>query len=143
FLVEPRGGNIVYTVFKELDFATSLVNGPYAKTKLGDAFRQSWSLNKPGEIALSEFGEYLPSYNDQGAFLGTPIFDGGKKIGVLVVQVPIDKINSVMTAEGKWKERGLGDTGETYLVSGADGTQRSVARLAVENIEAYAQSVSD
>jgi methyl-accepting chemotaxis protein len=141
FLVEPRNGQIVYTVFKELDFATSLVNGPYAKTKLGDAFRQSWALTKPGDVALSEFGEYLPSYNDQAAFLGTPIFDGGKKIGVLVVQVPIDKINSVMTAEGKWKERGLGDTGETFLVSAADGTPRSVARLAVENIGAYAQSV--
>ncbi len=48
-----------------------------------------------------------------------------------------------MTHEGKWKERGLGDTGETYLVSAADGTPRSVARLAVEDIEAYAKSVSD
>jgi methyl-accepting chemotaxis protein len=143
FLVEPRNGTIVYTVFKELDFATSLVNGPYAKTKLGDAFRQSWSLTRPGEIALSEFGEYLPSYNDQAAFLGTPIFDGGRKIGVLVVQVPIDKINSVMTDEGKWKDRGLGNTGETYLVSAADGTPRSVARLAIEDIAAYSKSVGD
>jgi len=143
FLVEPRNGIIVYTQFKELDFATSLVNGPYAKTRLADAFRQSWSLDRPGQIAMSEFGEYLPSYNDQAAFLGTPIFDGGKKIGVLIVQVPIDKINSVMTDEGKWKERGLGDTGETYLVSAADGTPRSVARLAVEDIAAYARSVGD
>jgi len=143
FLIEPRGGNIVYTVFKELDFATSLVNGPYARTRLGDAFRLSWALDKPGMVALSEFGEYLPSYNDQAAFLGTPIFDGGKKIGVLVVQVPIDKINSVMTHEGKWKERGLGLTGETYLVSAADGTPRSIARLAAEDIGAYAKSVGD
>src|SRR6185436_7941897 len=143
FLVDPRNGNIVYTVFKELDFATSLVSGPYAKTRLGDAFRASWALDKPGLISLSEFGEYLPSYNDQAAFLGTPIFDGGKKIGVLVVQVPIDKINSVMTHEAKWKERGLGDSGETYLVSGADGTPRSIARLAAEDIEGYAQSVGD
>src|SRR4051812_42865294 len=143
FLVEPRNGTIVYTVFKELDFATSLVNGPYSKTKLGDAYRQAWALDKPGTVALSEFGEYLPSYNDQAAFLGTPIFDGGKKIGVLVVQVPIDKINSVMTHEGKWKERGLGDTGETYLVSAADGTPRSIARQAVEDIAGYAKSVSD
>jgi methyl-accepting chemotaxis protein len=143
FLVEPRNGTVVYTQFKELDFATSLVNGPYSKTRLGDAFRQSWALNHPGEIALSEFGEYLPSYNDQAAFLGTPIFDQGKKIGVLIVQVPIDKINSVMTAEGKWKERGLGDTGETYLVSAADGTPRSIARAAVEDIAAYSKSVRD
>ncbi len=142
FLVEPRNGNIVYTVFKELDFATSLVSGPYANTRLGDAFRKTWSLDRPGQVALSEFGEYLPSYNDQAAFLGTPIFEGGRKIGVLVVQVPIDKINSVMTHEGKWKERGLGDSGETYLVSAADGTARSVARQAVENIDAYAKSVT-
>jgi methyl-accepting chemotaxis protein len=143
FLVEPRNGTIVYTQFKELDFATSLVSGPYAKTRLGDAFRQSWSLDRPGQIALSEFGEYLPSYNDQAAFLGTPIFDNGKKIGVLIVQVPIDKINSVMTGEARWKDRGLGDTGETYLVSAADGTPRSVARLAIEDINAYAKSVGD
>lgn len=143
FLVEPRNGTVVYTQFKELDFATSLVNGPYAKTKLGDAFRQTWNLDKPGLVALSEFGEYLPSYNDQAAFLGTPIFDGGKKIGVLLVQVPIDKINSVMTHEGKWKERGLGDSGETYLVSAADGTSRSIARGAVENLAAYTKSVKD
>jgi methyl-accepting chemotaxis protein len=143
FLIDARNGNIVYTVFKELDFATSLNSGPFAKTRLGDAFRQSWALNAPGQVALSEFGEYLPSYNDQAAFLGTPIFDGGRKIGVLVVQVSIDKINSVMTSEGKWKERGFGDSGETYLVSAADGTPRSIARLAVENLPAYAQSVRD
>lgn len=141
FLIEPRNGTIVYTVFKELDFGTSLVSGPFMRSRLGDAFRQTWALDKPGMVALSEFGEYLPSYNDQAAFLGTPIFDGNRKIGVLVVQVPIDKINSVMTHEGQWKERGLGDTGETYLVSVADGTPRSVARLAVEDIDAYAQSV--
>jgi methyl-accepting chemotaxis protein len=141
FLVEPEDGTIVYTVFKELDFATSLVDGPYARTRLGDAFRKTWALDKPGMVALSEFGEYLPSYNDHAAFLGTPIFDGGRKIGVLLVQVPIDKINSVMTHEGQWAERGLGNTGETYLVSSADGTPRSVARGAVEDIDAYAKAV--
>src|SRR3982751_1985887 len=137
FLIEPRNGTIVYTQSKQLDFATSLVNGPYTRTRLGDAFRATWALDRPGMVALSEFGEYLPSYNDQAAFLGTPVFDAGKKIGVLIVQVPIDKMNSVMTEEGKWKERGFGETGETYLVSAADGTPRSVARLAVENINAY------
>jgi methyl-accepting chemotaxis protein len=141
FLIEPDNGTIVYTVFKELDFATSLRTGPFARTRLADAFRQAWTLDQPGMIALSEFGEYLPSYNDQAAFMSTPIFEGTRKIGVLVVQVPIDKINSVMTDEGKWLDRGLGATGETYLVSSADGTPRSVARQAVEDIDAYARSV--
>ncbi|HET9864593.1 MAG TPA: methyl-accepting chemotaxis protein [Steroidobacteraceae bacterium] len=143
YLVDPRTGNIVYTASKQLDFATSLISGPYSKTRLADAFRQTWALDRAGQVALSEFGEYLPSYNDQAAFLGTPIFDNGKKIGVLLVQVPIDKINAVMTSDGKWKEQGLGDTGETYLVSAADGTPRSIARQAVEDLNAYAKSVGD
>jgi methyl-accepting chemotaxis protein len=143
YLVDPRTGNIVYTSSKQLDFATSLVSGPYSKTRLADAFRQTWALERAGQVALSEFGEYLPSYNDQAAFLGTPVFDSGKKIGVLIVQVPIDKINAVMTSDGKWKEQGLGDTGETYLVSAADGTPRSIARQAVEDIGSYAKSVGD
>ena len=39
FLVQPETGKVVYTVFKELDYATSLIDGPYAHTGLGEAFR--------------------------------------------------------------------------------------------------------
>ena len=32
FLVDPQSGHIVYSVFKEIDFATSLLDGPYKDT---------------------------------------------------------------------------------------------------------------
>lgn len=35
FLVEPTTGHIVYSVFKEVDYATSLLTGPYANTGIG------------------------------------------------------------------------------------------------------------
>ena len=41
------------------DFATSLVNGPYARTRLGDAFRQSWSLDRPGQIDFTGIAELI------------------------------------------------------------------------------------
>jgi methyl-accepting chemotaxis protein len=34
FLVDVQSGDIVYTVFKELDFSTSLKDGPYSKTNI-------------------------------------------------------------------------------------------------------------
>ena len=37
-------------------------------------------------------------------------------MGVLLFQMPIDKINAVMTSNSDWKNVGLGDSGETYLV---------------------------
>ena len=43
FLVDIDSGTVVYTVFKELDFATSLKNGSYADTGLGQAFQAARS----------------------------------------------------------------------------------------------------
>ncbi len=40
FLVDGKSGDIVYSVFKELDFATSLRDGPYAQTSFGRSFRK-------------------------------------------------------------------------------------------------------
>ncbi len=41
FLVDIDSGNIVYSVFKELDFATSLIDGPYSNTNFASAFNQA------------------------------------------------------------------------------------------------------
>ncbi len=40
FLVEPDSGDIAYSVFKELDFTTSLKDGSFANTNIGRVFRE-------------------------------------------------------------------------------------------------------
>ncbi len=132
FLVEPEQGRIVYTVFKELDFATSLRDGAYAQTGLGEVFRRALAL---GESAASESGNtgadtsgfamvdyqpYLPSYEAPAAFIGAPIIGPERRVvGVLIFQLPLDRITAVMSDRA-----GLGETGESYL-AGADGLLRS------------------
>lgn len=141
FLADLETGNIVYTYFKELDFTTSLLNGPYAKTLLGEAFRASRDATSPDFVYLSDFAPYLPSYEDQAAFMSTPIFDGNRKVGVLLVQVPIDQINKTMTFDRKWKDAGLGESGEIYLV-GSDSTPRSISRFLIEAKDDYLASLA-
>jgi methyl-accepting chemotaxis protein len=136
FIVDPNTGFIVYTYFKELDFGTSLDNGPYAKTALGKAFAASRKAASPDKVWLSDFEKYLPSYNDQAGFMSVPIFDGANQVAVLVIQVPIDQINKVMTFDKKWGNVGLGKTGQSFLV-GQDSTLRSISREAVDNLNDY------
>ena len=50
--------------------------------------------------------------------------------------MPIDRINAVMTYEGKWAESGLGASGETYLV-GSDLKMRSMSRFLIEDQNGY------
>ncbi len=123
FLVHPETGKIVYSVFKELDFATSLIDGPYAGTNFAEAFRKANAAITADTVVFTDFKQYFPSYEAPAGFVASPIFRDGQKLGVLIFQFPIDNLNAIM------KERaGMGETGETYLV-GSDLLMRSDSYL--------------
>lgn len=136
FLVDHVTGDIVYSVFKELDYTTSLIDGPYADSGIGQAFRAANSASNNEFIRLTDFAPYVPSYNAPASFIATPIFAKNKKVGVLILQMPVDNINAVMTHNQKWKDSGLGDSGESYLV-GSDFTMRSNGRFLLEDKTQY------
>ena len=57
-------------------------------------------------------------------------------LGVIVFQLPLDRINAVTTGGGNWTKAGLGESGETYLVAG-DGSMRSESRFLLENLPGF------
>jgi len=136
FLIDAEDGRIVYSVFKEIDFATSLLTGPYKDTNLAQAFNAARQASGPDFVGLVDFEPYIPSYNAPAAFIATPVFDNDKMIGVLAFQMPVDRINDIMTSHQAWKDVGLGDSGETYLV-GDDKLLRNQSRFLIEDRENY------
>nr|AAB50497.1 DcrH [Nitratidesulfovibrio vulgaris str. Hildenborough] len=133
FIIDAASGVIVYTVFKEKDYATSLLTGPYRDTGLGAVFREAVENGRKGRrdaVSISDFAPYEPSYNAPAAFIAAPVFDDrGTCQAVLAFQMPVDNIDRIMTSNGRWQEVGLGTTGETYLV-GPDMHPRSKLRAA-------------
>ncbi|RVU36584.1 methyl-accepting chemotaxis protein [Hwanghaeella grinnelliae] len=120
-------GNVVYTVYKELDYATNVVNGKYKDTDLGNAFRAARDNPSEGFQAFFDFKPYAPSAGAPASFISTPIIEDGQPVGVLVFQMPIDRINQILSAE-----TGLGETGRVFLV-GQDKLLRNNSRFATEN----------
>ncbi|MEN0110175.1 MAG: methyl-accepting chemotaxis protein [Planctomycetota bacterium] len=125
FLIDDASGDIVYSVFKELDYSTSLRNGPYADTNFARAFLAATNLPK-GETSFVDFEAYSPSYEAPASFIATPVFDGDQRLGVAVFQMPVDRIKAIMASHD-----GMGDSGESLLV-GPDFRTRSDSRLAPE-----------
>jgi len=136
FLVDADSGDIVYSVYKELDYSTSLIDGPYANSGIGQAFKQANAATQSDAVALIDFAPYAPSYEDPAAFIASPIYDGAKKVGILIFQMPVDRLNEIMTYDLKWADVGLGESGETYLVA-ADKTMRSMGRFLIDDKPAY------
>ena len=142
FLVDHETGDIIYSVFKEVDFGTSLLNGPYRDSNLAQAFVAAREAATPGFTKLVDFEPYLPSYGAQASFIATPIHDQGEIEGVLVFQMPIDRINSIMTSRQEWARVGLGVSGETYIV-GDDLTLRNQSRFLIEDRDDYLKAIED
>ena len=127
FLVHPDTGKIVYSVFKELDFATSLIDGPYAGTNFAEAFHKANAAQSGEYVVFTDFKQYFPSYEAPAGFVASPIYSDGQKIGVLIFQFPIDNLNTIMA-----ERTGMGQSGETYLV-GSDMLMRSDSFLDPDN----------
>lgn len=130
FLFAPNG-DLVYTVFKEFDYATNMNNGVYKDTDLANAFRAARDNPKKDFQAFFDFKPYAPSYNAPASFISQPILfpentdKAGELAGVLVFQMPISRINGVVQLSGA-----LGKSeGEMYLAGSQDGLMRNDTRF--------------
>ena len=126
FLIDIDTGAIVYSVFKELDFATSLTNGSFAGTNFARAFQEAIRGGRRDVVAFSDFQNYLPSYQAPASFIAAPIYDGRDLRGAVVFQLPIEEMSEIIG-----ERTGMGNTGETYAI-GADRLFRSESRFTAD-----------
>ena len=103
FLIDNRIGDIVYSVFDEVDCATNLRSGPFRKSNLADAFDAANELTAADEVAFIDFDYYRPSYGAPAAFVATLVYDNEVPISTLVFQFPADKLKAIMTDDGIWR----------------------------------------
>ncbi|MBK5910172.1 hypothetical protein CCR85_01520 [Rhodothalassium salexigens] len=126
FLVN-RDGDLVYSVFKERDFATNLTTGIYRDSGLGHSVRDALAASQDAQQVFIDFTAYAPSGGAPASFIAQPIrTDDGGIAGVLAFQMPIDRLNTIMQ-----RTDGMGDTGEAYVV-GTDRLMRSDSRFSAQ-----------
>ncbi len=115
FLINPDGF-VFYTVTRESDYQTNMLNGRYSSSNLGKLVKQVLNTRKFG---FADFHPYAPSNNEPCAFIAQPIVSENRVELIIALQLPLDAINSIMQ-----EREGMGRTGETYLV-GPDKLMRS------------------
>lgn len=135
-LVNYESGDVVYTVAKQTEFASNLLNGPYRKSNEATAFELVRTNPDRGNVHVVDFELYRPGYGNPAGFWSVPIYNGTHIIGIMLVQISLAEVNKLMTYNQSWTEAGLGQTGESYLV-GQDLLMRSNARAFIERPADY------
>ena len=113
-LLAGPDGRVLYSVRKEIDFATRLEGGPDREAGLVRAFRAAAVL-PAGDIAFADFASYPAAGDPPAAFIATPIFSDGDRAGVLIARISLDTIAALLPAGGE-NGASLGRTGAGYLV---------------------------
>jgi len=118
-------GSLVYTVAKEGDFGTNVIDGPWRDTGLGRAVRAALEAGESSFVSFTDYEMYEPSAGEPASFIASPVFDeDGTRLGALAFQVPTERLRAILQFTA-----GMGRTGETYLV-GTDYLMRSESRFA-------------
>lgn len=122
FLINPQG-DIVYSVFKEMDYATNLVTGAYKDSGLGKLFKTALR-GTAGTVYFADMEPYAPSFGAAAAFVATPVMGANNQIvGVVALQIPVDLLGKIVN-----NADGLGQTTEVYII-GADHRARTSSRF--------------
>ncbi len=107
-------GLVLYSVTKGDDFLQSVTDGSLAATGLGEAFKLAAGQPAGTQVAtgFSEYGaDAIPSM-----FLAQPVyvneFGESKYLGVIAMRVTSPMLDKVLA-----DRKGLGETGQTYLVA--------------------------
>lgn len=132
-------GTIAYSTSKSLFLGDNLMNGPFSNSRLAQAYR--WSLNAPkGATRFFDFTPISHFWHQPAAFMAMPLFKKNSYIGTLVFQIPLERIDSILSNNKGWQELSLGKTGE-LVAFGADGFLRNNSRLFLENPEAFGKKI--
>ncbi|PLL10170.1 methyl-accepting chemotaxis protein [Tabrizicola sp. TH137] len=121
---EPHEGRVIYSVYKEVDFGTSMTTGPYASTALGKAVQTMIKSQGQEPYLVTDFEAYEPSYGAQAFFLVVPVKERRTLVGVLIFQLPID-FGTEILAPGEHERKTL-----DAFILGSDGRVRSAPRFA-------------
>src|SRR3546814_5139589 len=92
FLISAKG-DVVYTVFKESDFATNLETGEWKDSGLATVYRKARDSASAGAVAFVDFAAYAPSNGAASSLIAAPVMRDGRLLGVLAFQMPIGRIN--------------------------------------------------
>lgn len=85
FFLIDLNGNILYSITKESDLGTSLIDGVYQNTKFAQAYRSTLADNK---AHFSDLEYYAPSNNAVAGFITLPIKNYSEKtIGIMAIQL--------------------------------------------------------
>jgi methyl-accepting chemotaxis protein len=119
-LVLTTAGDLVHSIAQRSDLGTNLIDGPYAGSPLGEAFRAALSA-VPGRVFLTDFASYIPAGGEPRSFMAVPVTSNGAVVGVLAAELAPEVLSGALEGDA------TAESGPLLYLIGRDGLLRTAA----------------
>ncbi|MBU0972089.1 MAG: response regulator [Proteobacteria bacterium] len=126
-IVEATQGLLLYSNENFQNMGHDLTQTAYAWSGLARAWK---TILNTGEGVIVDFEPYAPAKGMETAFFGQPVKDAnGQLVAAVIVQVTPDFIRDIMESR-----KGMGETGESYLLGWDAGQDRFELRSDIQTM---------
>jgi len=109
YLIDPKEGNVLFSLQGGDEVGTSLRHGQFRETGLAIAWRQA---QESGETSIADFQAYAPRGGKECSFIAQSIRNSDGRIsGVIALQMTDAQVTRAVDSR-----KGMGQTGESYLL---------------------------
>ena len=109
-VVAADSGHLLFSTAGESDLGAGFASAIYAGNGKAEAWRRA---SRTGAATIVDFAPYQPSSNRESAFIAHPVFNLDRDLlAVVILQIHPAFINEIMDSR-----KGMGKTGESYLIS--------------------------
>jgi class 3 adenylate cyclase len=141
-LVDPAGGDILFSVNKEIDFLSNIYHSPFGRSSFAQIVERALDPRNAGEAVIQDYTAYPPSAFAPQLLTAVPVMTDGQPVAVVVAQIDVEALNRLLTDDGQWRQNGEGETGEVLLV-GEDRLLRSQSRFLQEEPKKFLAELRD
>lgn len=119
-LVDPNNGDVVYSVSKNIDFGTNLLDGPLKSNSLSVAYRKALA-GAEGQVFFEDYTIYAPDLDEPTAFFSAPVFYFDELQAVAIFLFGTDLLDQIVYSELELLKKGSLE----YNVVGSDLKMRN------------------
>lgn len=107
YMICKPHGHVMYSIKKNADMGQNLRAGELKDTALAEIWAKISESGKPEAV---DFRPYGPLKGEWTGFIGAPIKEGEKILGLMVFQIPQKKLETVVSMR-----EGMGKTGTSFI----------------------------
>jgi PAS domain S-box-containing protein len=103
YFADAKSGYVFYSLKKNPDFGTNLLNGPYKNSSLSIAYHRALAASGKGNVFFTDMDQPIPGISPPCFYLSAPVILGNQVIGSVIFSIGSSHLDALLASKSDAK----------------------------------------